>query len=380
VRTKREKIIFLSSKNPSNKTHWSGIPFFMHQSLQQTFDIELVQGPEFKALKLFGYYISRIAKLLTTKKYVFDYGIILSLLYGIYYSRKVCSKKNVRFIFCPAGLQELAFIRTSIPIISAGDCSTLQLIDYYPALTNVLSISQREIGWIEKKALAKIRLQTFSSSWAADFTRNNFGIRNIANIPFGANLRAPDSIETAIEKKKNTPFHLIFIAVDWYRKGGDIVLAVYHSLSSMPIPVHLTIIGCRPPHAIGSPSITVVEHVDKNSKEGTELFQNLLLRSHLMLLPTRADCTPIVISEALSYGVPVLANKTGGVSSMITNGINGFIFEKNETSSYVDKIVELYNAPATYRQLALTSLEVARTQQNWKSWASKTIEAINDVI
>lgn len=375
----KEKIIFLSAKNPLDKTHWSGIPFFMHQALFNHFEIEVIQGPEFKTIKNFGYYASRLFHKALGKKYIIDYGVVISILYGIYYSAKLIRKHDVKFIFSPAALPELAFIYTKIPIISAGDCSTLQMIDYYPALTNVLSLSIKEIALVERMALTKIKLQIFSSSWAADFTRNYYKVNNIVTFPFGANLFPSFSIESIISKKKLNPINLVFISVDWYRKGGDIVLEVANSLIIQSVPIHLTIVGCKPPHEINLNQITIIEHINKNDERGRLLFENILCKSHLLLLPTRADCTPIVIAEAFAYGLPVLANKTGGIASMITNDLNGYLFEINEADCYVSKILEIYKNPALYNRLALASLNTAKTQ-NWNTWASTGVNAIKEIL
>jgi glycosyltransferase involved in cell wall biosynthesis len=377
---KQGKIIFLSSKNPLSKSNWSGIPFFMYQSLNEHFDIEVMQGPEFKFIRRLGYYASKLLLKLFGKKYVFDYGFVISLLYGIYYSFRLMPKQNIRFIFCPAGLTELAFIQTKIPIVSAGDCSTLQLLNYYPSLTNVFTVSKKEIEWVEKKALAKVRLQLFSSSWASDFTRNHFAISNIVEVPFGANLTASDSMEPIIQQKKTIPFNLVFISVDWHRKGGDIVLEIFNSLIKQSIPIHLTIIGCKPPIQVDSDRLMIFEHIDKNNERGKSLLEEILRKSHLMLLPTRADCTPIVIAEAFSHGLPVLANKTGGIPSMVMDNINGYLFERNEAVYYVNKIIEIYRDPGMYNQLALGSLNASRTTYNWNSWVSSGINAINNTL
>jgi glycosyltransferase involved in cell wall biosynthesis len=176
------------------------------------------------------------------------------------------------------------------------------------------------------------------------------------------------------------PFQLIFISVDWYRKGGDIVLEIINSLKNLNCKIHLTIVGCKPPSCFDTSHVSVIEHLDKNTEQGTLLLESLLLNSHLMLLPTRADCTPIVIAEAFAYGVPVLANKTGGVGSMITHNINGYLFEKLEAQCYVNKILEIYEEPVTYNRLALASLDASRAIYNWNTWAHTGITAINKVL
>src|SRR5687768_13126533 len=112
----KAKIIFLSSKNPYKKSDWSGIPFFLFEALCTQYDVEYVSLPGFKRVRLLGYYFNKIYSFLSGKKYLFDYGIILSLLYGIVGSIKLKSK-SAKFILSPAGLTETAFLKTKLPIV-----------------------------------------------------------------------------------------------------------------------------------------------------------------------------------------------------------------------------------------------------------------------
>ena len=48
---------------------------------------------------------------------------------------------------------------------------------------------------------------------------------------------------------------------------------------------------------------------------------------------------PMVLLEAMSYGVPCIAYKTeSGVLDIIDDGINGFVIDNRDSSKYVEKI------------------------------------------
>ena len=45
--------------------------------------------------------------------------------------------------------------------------------------------------------------------------------------------------------------------------------------------------------------------------------------------------------EAMGYGLPVIAFRSGGLPEYAINGKNGFLFDKLEESSLIDKVNEL---------------------------------------
>ncbi len=362
----RDKIIFLSAKNPFSTKDWSGIPFFLYQALSAVYDIEYVPLPKFASTRLAGYYLSKLFRLIFRTKYVFDYGLIIALLNGIVGTARL-KNKRAKFIFSPAGLPEIAFIKTSIPVVSYGDCSTLQMIDYYPALTGVCRLSKAEIRFVEKQALKKIRFAFFSSQWASDFVSANFGVPTIT-IPFGANLSLDNTMNEKQAKKAKCS--LLFVGVDWTRKGADAVLKIHRELLAKEIPSRLTMVGSVfPDHVEKPPHTVILENLDKDSQAGREIFKQLFYDADFLLLPTLADCTPIVVAEAYAFGVPVLASDTGGLPSMVLDDVTGHLFEKNDPVAYVRYIIQLFQSADRYDQMSRNCLSYSRSTFNWNSWA-----------
>jgi glycosyltransferase involved in cell wall biosynthesis len=355
----RERIIFLSAKNPFSTRDWSGIPYFMMQALQKEYEVEHLQAPSFRFLSRAGYYFGRLTKLLTGRKYVFDYGIIMAWCYGRHYSGLLKRKDGYKFIFVPSGLSEIAFLNTKIPIISFGDCSILQLINYYPSLNSVSRISSREVNFVEHRAFNKITLAFFSSSWASDFAKKHFKVNNVGTIPFGCNL------------KQMTEIHPKQLSENWERKGGDVALKILQDLIEKKMDARLTIIGCVPPPGSDLNHVHVIEKLDKDSVEGEREFVAILNRTDFFILPTRADCTPIVIAEAFSAGVPVLTTNTGGIPSLVSEGVNGFLFAQDDVQGYVQRIIQLMNDPLHYEMMSQNCIQSYSTIFNWQRWAEE---------
>lgn len=61
---------------------------------------------------------------------------------------------------------------------------------------------------------------------------------------------------------------------------------------------------------------------------------NLFMESDVFLYPSQHDAAPLVVLEALSYGIPVICSSQGALPDMIQHGANGFISRTNSSSEY----------------------------------------------
>jgi glycosyltransferase involved in cell wall biosynthesis len=77
-------------------------------------------------------------------------------------------------------------------------------------------------------------------------------------------------------------------------------------------------------------------------KVGIEKHNHLLL-ADVFVFPTfyEKECFPLVILEAMEYGLPVISTREGGIPDLITHGKNGFLVNKNspeEIAFYLEKL------------------------------------------
>lgn len=82
-------------------------------------------------------------------------------------------------------------------------------------------------------------------------------------------------------------------------------------------------------------------HGAKYNNDKIEMFK----MADLFVFPTfySDECFPLVILEAMSYGLPVISTNEGAISEIIDDGENGFIVEKKDAIDLADKIEILIN-------------------------------------
>ena len=73
--------------------------------------------------------------------------------------------------------------------------------------------------------------------------------------------------------------------------------------------------------------------------------QELYETSDIFVFPSHNECFPLVILEAMGYGLPVIAASDGAIPEIIENGINGFLVEKYNPNEVANKIRDLTSDP-----------------------------------
>jgi len=169
-------------------------------------------------------------------------------------------------------------------------------------------------------------------------------------VPFGANLdhEMPlEEIKNNLSFKPMTPIRLLFMGVNWERKGGGQALAVARELMKRGLKTELHIVGCEIPayERESATNTSWIKHhgfISKSSAPERQKLNDLFLKSHFFILPTQADCAPVVFAEASSFGLPILTTDVGGITTQVVNGKNGFTFPSERApNSYADVIERL---------------------------------------
>jgi glycosyltransferase involved in cell wall biosynthesis len=274
-------------------------------------------------------------------------------------------------VFSP-GTIPISHLQTEKPIVFWTDSTFAGMVDFYPDFSNLCAQSIRDGNRMEQLALSKCRLAIYSSEWAANTAIQNYDVdpTKVKVVPFGANVdcnRNLQDIDSIVDIKNFDTCRLLFVGVDWHRKGGDFALAVADRLNRQGIRTELHIVGCNP--KISLPSFVKLHgFISKRTEEGRRYLDELMSISHFLILPSRVECYGVVFAEASSFGLPALATKVGGIPTAIQDGKNGQTFPLDASAEkYCNYIARYMSSQQDYKELALSSFKAYSERLNWRS-------------
>src|SRR5581483_12346910 len=112
----------------------------------------------------------------------------------------------------------------------------------------------------EALAIANASKLIYSSLWGANSAIETYHAdeRNVHVIPYGANLELPPAREAVLQKTRAGHCRLLFMAVSWQRKGGEIAFETLLQLEKLGIAAELIVCGCVPPKEFTHERMTVI--------------------------------------------------------------------------------------------------------------------------
>lgn len=304
-----------------------------------------------------------------------------------HYARQVSAKLGPQHdLVFAVGTIPISYLTCEQPIVTWTDATFAGLIDFYPMYTNVSRGTLRDGHAMEAAALGRCRLAIYSSEWGAASAISDYGLDpdRVAVVPFGANMDTElrnDEAEAAIAARPGDGCSLLFIGVEWDRKGGGDAVALAEALNAAGVETTLDVVGSWPKEQALPSFVNRHPFIDKTSAEGRRSLRKLLLEAHFLVLPAKADCSPVVLNEAAAHALPALASDVGGIPTIVRDGSSGKLFSPHaDPSDYCAYVLQVLAERERYRALARGALEEYRSRLNWRVAGSTVRDLIVDAM
>ncbi len=297
---------------------------------------------------------------------------LLSWHTGKFFERRIAAA-NCDILYAPFASVEIADLKTSLPLIYHTDMTWADALNYYPVYTALFPFVKRNGELIQTMAFRKANEAILPTHWAARSAIVHYGMdaERVTVACYGANFNPEDlpSRADAIEGHIHPDIRLLWIGVDWVRKGGKVAYDCLLDLLRRNYKASLTICGCMPPSEFRHPQVKVIPFLSKRDPVQRAQLSRLFMESTFLIFPTVNEAAAIVLCEASAHGLPALATDTGGVSTAISHGVNGFLLPPHATGAqYADQALAVFTDAASYRRVLETSRELFEKSLNWDAW------------
>lgn len=170
-------------------------------------------------------------------------------------------------------------------------------------------------------------------------------------IPNGIPDAAPGDVYSKREKGKK--INLLYVANMFPGKGYDDAILILHELEKRYKDVQLTMVGEFPDRVIKRDLYRMIDKLKIGDKvrfagglygdDKSAAFR----ASDIFVFPSRfsQECFPLVLLEAMQFGLPVVAYSVGAIPEILKDGESGLLVPPGEIGAFTDALFRLIETP-----------------------------------
>lgn len=363
------KIGFIQFHDPMDRRASSGTPYKMAEALRMAGN-EVVWVKASKNVPYRTY--SKVMKFwngMSRAKVNVSHSSFGSSLLSMSLDRSIIDSCDI--LFAPFASECLYKLKTDRPIVYLSDATFGIMAGYY--YKNLSPCSVRQGNKVEQVAVDKAAEVIVSSDWAAESVVKDYhkDPSKVHVLEFGANVDEKDIAPKVFEYDGH--LDILFLGVDWDRKGGGIAVDAARWLNGNDVPTTLHIVGIKnlAPEVQALPFVDNHGNLNKNIPEEYQKLVEVMRKCHCLLLPTLAECAGIAFCESCANGLPIFSHRTGRVSDYVHDGENGYLLPSPSSGEDFGRKIKSSLESGEMARMSETAKHLYRSKFNWKVWAEK---------
>lgn len=246
-----------------------------------------------------------------------------------------------------------------------------------------LMFENRFLGLLRKQVTDRVgAIIAVSKPLARRVQSLNIAGDRVTVIPNGvdiSNYEYRDSSTSAGEK-------LIWVGRMSTEKGLKYLLDAMPQLLKVYPDVKLSLVGdgpLRPEVERTIRKLGIAKSVILTGMVSHEQVPVYLRSSAIFVMPSLSEGLPLVMLEAMSIGLPVVATWVGGVPDVVIGeGANqtGLMVPPEDADALASALIELLDDPALAKKLGMNGRSVVETDYTWQKVAQETISVYNSLL
>jgi len=217
---------------------------------------------------------------------------------------------------------------------------------------------------------------TFSEYLRQSFIRA-YGVpaSRVFNVGAGINF---DHIPEANPAKTYTAPRILFIGIEFERKGGRHLLEAFRQVREAIPSAELHIVG---PSQLDNLPDGVIFHgrLSKADPVQKQKLEELFRTASISVLPSLYEPFGLAPLEAMLYQLPAVVTRDWALQEFVTPGVNGELVEKGSADDLAQKMITLLRAPERLAEMGRNGREMVLTRYTWPVVVGRMAEIVNNL-
>ena len=177
--------------------------------------------------------------------------------------------------------------------------------------------------------------------------------------------------EVAPTPRPDGPPVVLFVGVDWERKGGDLLVEAMANVRIDHPAARLVVVGDAPG---GLP--TWVEAVGRIDVADIARYYG---RATMFCLPSRQESFGVAVIEAMAAGLPCVVSDVGSLAEIVDHGRAGLVVPVDDPMAMAAAIAGLIEQPARAASLGAAAGRRVEDRYSWRLVADAIGEVLRSV-
>jgi len=177
-----------------------------------------------------------------------------------------------------------------------------------------------------------------------------------------------NSTNIDLNHNKYTSNNILFVGIDWNRKGGPELIEAFKTVLKIHPEVHLTIVGSSP--AVKLPNCEVIGQIPIG--EVAQYYEE----SSIFCLPTKREPFGVVFVEAMQHKLPIVATDIGAIPDFVKNGENGYLVKPGNVEQLANALINLIEQPNKCQAFGERGYQIAMEKYTWPKVGIRIKESI----
>jgi glycosyltransferase involved in cell wall biosynthesis len=226
--------------------------------------------------------------------------------------------------------------------------------------------------WLNRRIFNQARLLLPATDWVRRSLIDDYGVpdERIEVLPPGTDV---ERFHPPTQRPSETSgtLRILFVGGDFIRKGGDTLLEWFRSSpASESCELHIVT-----REAVTSSERVVVHRLSHEKDRLAELFRE----ADVFVLPTRAECFGLVLTEAMASGLPVVTCPVGGIPEVVDDGVSGLLVPAGDPRALDGALTRLIEDRALRLRLGEHGRQIAEQRFDARKNVARIAEILQEI-